>query len=131
METTATPLAKQSISTAHVNSPRPRPISRRPVLHTVARQSTMQDTRQRVGQAFRNMAHGVTAPLAEAQTNAFYRSGGQEWARTLSQPGGHDLKARVIDAFQEMAHGVQDTAAHASTLHFYRSSGQSWAQNLG
>jgi|AP12_2_1047962.scaffolds.fasta_scaffold03604_4 hypothetical protein len=131
MESTATPLAKQTISTAHMNPPRPRPVSRRPVLHPVARQSNAHDTRQRVGQAFRDMAHGITAPLAEAQTSAFYRSGGQEWARTLSQPSGHDLKARVIDAFREMAHGAQDTAAHARTLHFYRSSGQGWAQNLG
>ena len=131
METTATPLTKQIMSTAHLNPSPARPVSRRPVLHTVARQSTTQDTRQRVAQAFRNMAHGVTAPLAESQTSAFYRSGGQEWARTLSQPRGHDLNARVIDAFQAMAHGAHDTTAHARTLHFYRSSGQSWAQNLG
>jgi hypothetical protein len=131
METTTTPLAKQSISIAHTIPPSPRPASRRTILHPVARQSTALDTRQRVGQAFRDMAHGITAPLAEAQTNTFYRSGGQEWARTLSQPSGHDLKARVIDAFREMAHGAQDTGAHARTLHFYRSSGQSWAKNLG
>lgn len=131
METVATPLVEQSISTTPVNSPRPRTISRRPILHTVARSSTTQNQRQRVDQAFRDMAHGITAPLAEAQTGAFYRSGGQDWARMLAQPASYALKARVADAFRRMAHGVQDTAAHASTLHFYRSSGQSWAQNLG
>jgi hypothetical protein len=129
METTATPLAAQSISTPRMSLSRP--VSRRPALHTVARLTTNQDTRQRVGQAFRDMARGVAAPLAEAQTSAFYRSGGQDWARTLSQLSGHDLKARVIDAFQEIAHGVQGTAAHVSTLQFYRSSGQGWAKSLG
>jgi hypothetical protein len=100
-------------------------------LRTITRESTRQDARQRVGEAFRDMAHGIAAPLAAARTSAFYRSSGQDWSRTLSQPSGHDLKERVIHAFREMAHGAQDTAAHAGTLHFYRSSGQRWAKNLG
>ncbi|MGB8434943.1 MAG: hypothetical protein WCE38_11830 [Burkholderiales bacterium] len=131
METTATPFAKQTISTSHMNALHPRSASRRSVLHTVVRHSTTPDMRQRVGQAFRDMAHGVPSPLAAAQTKAFYRSSGQDWAHSLTAHGGDDLRARVVGAFRFLANGARDTAAHARTVHFYRLGGQSWAKNLG
>jgi hypothetical protein len=131
METSATPLAQQRISSMHMNAPTPQPASRRPILRTITRESTRQDARQRVGQAFRDMAHGVVSPLAAARTSAFYRSGGLDWAHSLTLRGGDDLRARVVSAFRLLANGAQDTAAHAGTLHFYRSSGQRWTKNLG
>jgi len=39
--------------------------------------------RERVAGAFQRMAHGVNAPAAWASTVAFYRSGGQAWAKQL------------------------------------------------
>jgi len=40
--------------------------------------------RERVAGAFQRMAHGVNAPAAWASTVAFYRSGGQAWAKQLA-----------------------------------------------
>jgi hypothetical protein len=39
--------------------------------------------RERVVTAFRTLANGVDAAVANARTNDFYRSGGMDWARCL------------------------------------------------
>ena len=39
--------------------------------------------REHVAGAFRRMAHGVSGRTAWSSTVAFYRSGGQEWAKQL------------------------------------------------
>jgi hypothetical protein len=53
---------------------------RRVLSRTVATASE----RERVVTAFRALAHGVDCATAAARTNAFYRSGGMDWARCLS-----------------------------------------------
>lgn len=87
--------------------------------------------RELVESAFRRMAHGVDARRAQAQTLAFYRSGGQDWTRGLDRSPGHVVRARVAGAFRAMAHGAQAAASQARALRFYRSSGHAWAGNLG
>ena len=134
MQTTITPTAERSLTIVRRRVQRPHYASRHPAAY--AKASTSQPTsgesiRSSVADAFRKMAHGVGAATAEDQTKTFYRSGGQDWARSLVNVDSRELKSRVVHAFRQMAHGVQGTSAHTSTLRFYRSGGQAWAQNLG
>jgi hypothetical protein len=89
-----------------------------------------QGLRERVADAFRQMARGVEAPTAHEETMDFYRSGGQDWTRALDRQSDHGMRARVVGAFRAMAHGVEAEAAHSQSLQFYRSSGHAWARDL-
>jgi hypothetical protein len=59
---------------ARKHAPRRRPATR---------QISAQNVRAGVAAAFRRMAHGVNSKAAYASSVAFYRSGGQEWAKQL------------------------------------------------
>jgi hypothetical protein len=138
MQITTTPIAARSVAITHNPTRRPHAVSRhfapqpqfRPG-QSITRRQDVQSPRSRVLEAFHEMAHGIATPAAQAHTELFYRSSGQEWAHSLIQQGGNARKARIVDAFRDLAHGVQDTAAHAKTLKFYLSGGQNWAKSLG
>ncbi|MCL4799881.1 MAG: hypothetical protein KJ025_09865 [Burkholderiales bacterium] len=108
-------------------SPHARHGAGQPVASTAGQSSV----RELVESAFRQMAHGVDTRSAQAQTLAFYRSGGQEWTRGLDRAAGHVVRARVTGAFRAIAHGAQAATSQARALRFYRSSGHAWADNLG
>jgi hypothetical protein len=83
-----------------------------------------------VAGAFRALANGIDPTPAQAQATAFYRSGGQAWARPLGADGEPVSRASVAAAFRAMAHGIDPDSAQAAMLRFYRSSGHDWTRSL-
>jgi hypothetical protein len=89
-----------------------------------------QDMRAGVAAAFRAAANGVAPAIAQTQAGAFYRSGGQSWARALGATTERVASERVAAAFRAMAHGIDPRAACAATVRFFRSSGHGWTRGL-
>ena len=132
MKPTITPTPERSIISIRRHAHRPHQAIRHPAAHvksSVERHVSDASLRSSVADAFRRMAHGGDAATAEAQTKAFYRSSGHEWAQAL-EPDVQAVKAGVLEAFQTMLGGMLSASAHARTLRFYRSGGQVWALKL-
>jgi hypothetical protein len=87
--------------------------------------------RASLADAFLALGSSVGAATAQAQSNAFYRSSGQRWARGLEDVPSERVRASIAAAFRMLGAGVGETAAHARTIAFYRGAGQAWAANLG
>ncbi len=90
MQTSIHPTLERAISVLRDHARRPHPAARLPIAQPqprsgqpAANQEIERNPRQRVAQAFRDMANGVATPIADEQTRAFYRSGGQDWAKNL------------------------------------------------
>ena len=124
------PITERHASVTRQHARRPQTATLR-LSTSAANEDARPASRSQVLDAFRDMAHGIAAPIAEEMTRAFYRASGQAWAHSLTEQGGNELSTRVADAFRAMAHGVPAGAAHAQTIEFFRSGGQRWAANLG
>jgi hypothetical protein len=122
----------ERLSTTHPHvSVRRRVLRRRPVAAAPAAiPAPAPDVREGVAAAFRAFAHGVEPKPAHAQAAAFYRSGGQDWARSLGEDDDAVSREGVASAFRAMAHGIVPDAAANAMVRFYRSSGHGWARGL-
>ena len=132
MKPTISPTTGRSITRVSGHAHRPHQATRYPAAHgrsPLEQRVSDESLRSSVVDAFRRIAHGVDPATAEAQTRAFYRSSGHEWARALTEQG-VQVKARVREAFRTMLRGIQDASAHASTIRFYRSGARDWALKL-
>jgi hypothetical protein len=101
-----------------------------PGMPAAVRQAS-RDARAEVALAFRALVNGIEPTPAQAQAASFYRSSGQDWARSLGVDEARVSRASVAAAFRAMAHGVDADAANAAIVRFYRSSGHGWTRALG
>ena len=90
-----------------------------------------QDFRAQLAAAFVALGSGVVATKAQAQSNAFYRSGRHDWAHALDGAPVHDFRNEIATAFRALGTGSAEPASQERTVAFYRGSGQAWAASLG